>query len=130
MLYGLTTRGLDLLPTWAAAIGSVAMIAGGLLMPAVCLAAAWRRSLKLLFPLPAACVLGGAAIQGLGLVAAGREPGGMIHATRPAGDERVRVIDPELAWLGVTLPQFVARGHVVASLPSLSLLTSGRPHAR
>lgn len=34
----------------------------------------------------------------------------------------VRVIDPELAWLGVTLPQFVARGHVVASLPSLSLL--------
>ena len=35
----------------------------------------------------------------------------------------VRVIDPELAWLGVTLPQFVAREHVVASLPSLSLLT-------
>ncbi|MGA2619337.1 MAG: radical SAM protein [Thermoguttaceae bacterium] len=35
----------------------------------------------------------------------------------------VRVIDPELAWLGVTLPQFLARGHVVASLPSLSLLT-------
>ena len=35
----------------------------------------------------------------------------------------VRVIDPKLAWLGVTLPQFVARGHVVASLPSLSLLT-------
>lgn len=35
----------------------------------------------------------------------------------------VRVIDPELAWLGVTLPQFVARGHVIASLPSLSLLT-------
>jgi radical SAM superfamily enzyme YgiQ (UPF0313 family) len=35
----------------------------------------------------------------------------------------VRVIDPELAWLGVTLPQFVARGQVVASLPSLSLLT-------
>lgn len=34
----------------------------------------------------------------------------------------VRVIDPDLAWLGVTLPQFVARGHVVASLPSLSLL--------
>ena len=34
----------------------------------------------------------------------------------------VRVIDPELAWRGVTLPQFIARGHVVASLPSLSLL--------
>lgn len=35
----------------------------------------------------------------------------------------VRVIDPELAWLGVTLPQFISRGYVVASLPSLSLLT-------
>lgn len=35
----------------------------------------------------------------------------------------VRVVDPDLAWLGVTLPQFVSRGHVVASLPSLSLLT-------
>ena len=35
----------------------------------------------------------------------------------------LRVIDPQLAWLGVTLPQVVARGHVVASLPSLSLLT-------
>ncbi len=35
----------------------------------------------------------------------------------------VRVIDPELAWLGVTLPGFLARGHVIASLPSLSLLT-------
>ena len=35
----------------------------------------------------------------------------------------VRCIDPEIAWLGVTLPQFVARGHVIASLPSLSLLT-------
>ena len=35
----------------------------------------------------------------------------------------VRVIDPELAWLGVTLPQFISRGYVIASLPSLSLLT-------
>ena len=35
----------------------------------------------------------------------------------------VRVIDPDLAWLGVSMPQFLARGFVVASLPSLSLLT-------
>ncbi|MFA4985373.1 MAG: radical SAM protein [Candidatus Brocadiia bacterium] len=34
----------------------------------------------------------------------------------------VRVIHPELAWLGVSLPQFVSRGHVIASLPSLTLL--------
>ena len=35
----------------------------------------------------------------------------------------VRVRTPELAELGVTLPQFVNRGKVVASLPSLGLLT-------
>ncbi|MDX1390013.1 MAG: B12-binding domain-containing radical SAM protein, partial [Acidobacteriota bacterium] len=35
----------------------------------------------------------------------------------------VRVKTPELAELGVTLPQFVSRGKVVASLPSLGLLT-------
>ena len=35
----------------------------------------------------------------------------------------VRVATPELAELGVTLPQFVNRGKVIASLPSLGLLT-------
>ncbi len=35
----------------------------------------------------------------------------------------IRVRTPELAELGVTLPQFVNRGKVVASLPSLGLLT-------
>jgi len=35
----------------------------------------------------------------------------------------VRVRNAELASLGVTLPQFVSRGRVVASLPSLGLLT-------
>lgn len=35
----------------------------------------------------------------------------------------VRVRTAELARLGVTLPQFVSRGKVVASLPSLGLLT-------
>ena len=35
----------------------------------------------------------------------------------------VRVRNPELAALGVTLPQFVNRGKVIASLPSLGLLT-------
>jgi radical SAM superfamily enzyme YgiQ (UPF0313 family) len=35
----------------------------------------------------------------------------------------VRVKNPELARLGVTLPQFVSRGQVIASLPSLGLLT-------
>jgi len=63
VLYGSSTRGLDLLPSWVAFIGSATMIAGGLLMPAVCLAAAWRRPLKLLFPLPASCVLAALTIQ-------------------------------------------------------------------
>lgn len=35
----------------------------------------------------------------------------------------VRVRSPELAALGVTLPAFVERGRVIASLPSLALLT-------
>lgn len=35
----------------------------------------------------------------------------------------VRVCNPELAALGVTLPGFVRRGRVIASLPSLGLLT-------
>ena len=35
----------------------------------------------------------------------------------------VRVRTPELAALGVSLPQFVSRGKVIASLPSLGLLT-------
>ena len=35
----------------------------------------------------------------------------------------VRVRNAELARLGVTLPQFVSRGKVIASLPSLGLLT-------
>lgn len=35
----------------------------------------------------------------------------------------VRVRTEELARLGVTLPQFVSRGQVIASLPSLGLLT-------
>ena len=35
----------------------------------------------------------------------------------------VRVRTPELAALGVTLPGFVRRGQVIASLPSLGLLT-------
>ena len=35
----------------------------------------------------------------------------------------VRVKTAELAALGVTLPQFVSRGRVIASLPSLGLLT-------
>lgn len=35
----------------------------------------------------------------------------------------VRVRHPELQRIGVTLPQFVTRGHTIATLPSLGLLT-------
>jgi radical SAM superfamily enzyme YgiQ (UPF0313 family) len=35
----------------------------------------------------------------------------------------VRAVDPELVKLGLTLPGFVERGKVIASLPSLGLLT-------
>ena len=40
----------------------------------------------------------------------------------------IRVRTPELAELGVTLPQFVNRGKVIASLPSLGLLTLSLIH--
>jgi hypothetical protein len=66
VLYGLGAKGLAPLPHWVALTGSVGMIVGGLLMPAVCLATAWRRSLKYLFPLPAACVLMALAVQAWG----------------------------------------------------------------
>jgi len=42
------------------------MIVGGLLMPLVCLATAWRRAFKFLFPLPASCVLLAVAVQAWG----------------------------------------------------------------
>lgn len=42
------------------------MIAGGFLMPAVCLASAWRRHLKILFPLAATCVTIALIVQGWG----------------------------------------------------------------
>jgi hypothetical protein len=74
VLYGSSTRGLDLLPPWAVVTGSLAMIVGGLLMPAVCLAAAWKRPLKVLFPLPASCILIALMLQAWGwwrLVASG-----------------------------------------------------------
>lgn len=35
----------------------------------------------------------------------------------------MRVCDPELARIGLTLPGFMERGRVIASLPTLGLLT-------
>ena len=75
VLYGLCETGTTTLPQWAASGGSVAMIVGGLLMPIVCLAVAWRRQFKCLFCVPAACVLGALLIQAWGwlrLVSQGR----------------------------------------------------------
>lgn len=66
VLYGSVTAGLASLPHWASATGSIAMIAGAVLMPAVCLAAAWRRPLKYAFPIPASCVLVAMLIQAWG----------------------------------------------------------------
>ena len=39
------------------------------------------------------------------------------------GMSGVRVRNPKLAELGVTLPQFLRRGQVIAQLPSLALTT-------
>lgn len=66
VLYGSMSTGLSTLPGWVATVGSVAMICGGLLMPAVCLAAAWRPPFKHLFPVPATCVLAAVVVQAWG----------------------------------------------------------------
>ncbi len=66
ILYGSVTAGLNALPPWASLTGSVAMISGGALMPAVCLAVSWRQPLKYLFPLPASCVLVALLLQAWG----------------------------------------------------------------
>ncbi|PIT99468.1 MAG: hypothetical protein COT74_10740 [Bdellovibrionales bacterium CG10_big_fil_rev_8_21_14_0_10_45_34] len=42
----------------------------------------------------------------------------------------VRVKDQELLKLGMTLPGFVDRSRVIASLPSFSLLTLAAPKVR
>ncbi len=51
------------------------MICGGVLMPAACLAAAWRRPFKYLFPIPAFCVLAAEIIQAWGWYRLGRHGG-------------------------------------------------------
>jgi len=66
VLYAHSTQSLGALPTWAAAGGSAGMIAGGLLMPVVCLVVAWRRGLKYLFPIPATCVAVALIVQAWG----------------------------------------------------------------
>ena len=66
VLYGLCAGGLDPLAEWVARTGCIAMMVGGVFMPLVCLAAAWRPSLKYLFPIPATCVLAALVIQAWG----------------------------------------------------------------
>ncbi len=66
VLYGSVTAGLGSLPHWACSAGSIAMIVGAVLMPIVCLGAAWRRPLKYAFPIPASCVLVALVIQAWG----------------------------------------------------------------
>ena len=66
ILYGLCADGLHSVPPWAARTGSLAMIVGGLLMPLVCLAAAWRRPFRYLFPIPASCILAALVVQAWG----------------------------------------------------------------
>ncbi len=63
VLYGVCGPRLGLLPPWALPVGGLAMIAGALLMPLVCLLSAWREPCKYLFPIPASCVTLGVAIQ-------------------------------------------------------------------
>ena len=75
VLYGLCAGGLDPLGEWAARAGCIAMMVGGVFMPLVCLAAAWRPSLRYLFPIPATCVLTALVIQAWGWLQVARTGG-------------------------------------------------------
>jgi hypothetical protein len=66
VIYGFSIAHLIELPKWLQVTGSIAMIAGGVFMPIVCLLAAWRRPMKYVFPLPATCVLVAVGIQAWG----------------------------------------------------------------
>lgn len=64
VLYGLCGSALANLPApWLGQTGRVTMLLGAVLMPLVCLAVAWRRSLKYLFPIPATCLLTAVSLQ-------------------------------------------------------------------
>jgi hypothetical protein len=75
VLYGLSAAPRSAVPAWAARAGAASMVAGGLLMPLVCLGAAWRRGLKFLFPIPATLVLAALVVQAWGALAAARGEG-------------------------------------------------------
>jgi len=66
LLYALFCEGLADLPPWVIHVGSKAMAAGGILMPLVCFATAWRPRLKYLFPIPATCILIAVSVQAWG----------------------------------------------------------------
>ncbi|NLF31205.1 MAG: hypothetical protein GX591_10015 [Planctomycetes bacterium] len=66
VLYAFSAQSLAALPSWAVAAGSGGMIAGGLLMPLVCLATAWRRAARHLLAIPAACVAVALIVQAWG----------------------------------------------------------------
>ncbi len=63
VLYNLSDLALGVLPATLADVGRWTMMAGGLAMPLAFLLAAWRRVLRCLLPLAAACVLVAVGIQ-------------------------------------------------------------------
>jgi hypothetical protein len=62
ILFSLTVVALGLSHSRALAWSSALLIAGAVAMPLVCYLAAWRMSLRQLFPIPVACLVSGVVI--------------------------------------------------------------------
>ena len=91
------------------------LIVGALAMPLICYLSAWRKPFRHLFPIPVGALAGWRRVVRVGGLRSMR-----IALIAMSG---IRVCDEELLRLGLTLPGFVERSKVIASLPSLGLLT-------
>lgn len=60
-LFALTVS-IDQTPQLASHLASIGLLAGAITMPLCCFASAWRKSLRILFPIPVASLLGSVAL--------------------------------------------------------------------
>lgn len=97
-------------------VASAGFAVGAVTMPVCCFLTAWRGGFRYLFPIPVLAVRSRRSRRSARRVAS-RIRLGLLAMSG------VRAYDPELTALGLTLPGFVERNHVIASLPSLGLLT-------
>ena len=114
VLYALSLHDYPISPAYGR-LASTGFVIGALSMPTCCFLTAWKVGFRHLFPDSRPWSHRGDRW------AAGRLVSGMKLGLLALSGVRAR--DPELTALGLTLPGFVERSEVIASLPSLGLLT-------